>query len=319
MSEHKPPRIDVHHHPVLPSHLGHLGRNSANPAALRNWSVGKSLDDMDQGGIGAAILSVPYPPDTWGGDAGAAAKLAREANEFMAQLARDHRGRFGVFATLPIDHIDDSLAEAAHALDTLGADGIGIMTNIGDKWLGDPHYAPLFGELDRRKAVVFVHPAAPYCCTNLVPDLPDTMIEFATDTARAIARLVFSGSAARYPGIRFIFSHGGGTMPFIAERFLRMPSLNPALKQAVPNGVLDALQRFYYELAQASHRSALAALMPLVPMSQLLFGTDFPFRGAAEHLRLLAEFGWGENEIDAVARDNAARLLPKAGAMRAAI
>ena len=279
MSEPKAaPRVDAHHHPVLPQHLSHMGRNSANPAALRNWSVGKSLEDMEKAEIGTAILSLPYPPETWDTEAGQAARLAREGNEFMAQLARDHRGKFGVFATLPINHVEASLAETSHAFDRLGVTGIGLMTNIGNRWLGDPHYAPLFEELNRRKAVVFVHPAAPFCCTNLVPDLPDTMIEFATDTSRAIARMIFSGSAARYPDIRFIFAHGGGTMPFIAERYIRMPSLSPALKSAVPNGVLHELQRFYYELAQASHRSALAALMPIIPLSQLLFGTDFPFR-----------------------------------------
>ncbi len=306
----RPLRIDVHHHPVVPSHLAHMGRNSANPAALRNWSVGKSLDDMEKGGIGVAVLSLPYPPETWDIDAAGAAKLAREGNEFMARLAADHRGKFGVFASLPINHIEASLAEAQYALDTLRADGIGLMTNIGARWLGDPHYAPLFAELDRRKTVIFVHPAAPFCCTGLVPEIPDTMIEFATDTSRAIARMIFGGAASRYPGIRFIFAHGGGTMPFIAERYIRMPSLNPALARAVPEGVLAALQRFYYELAQASHRSALAALKPIIPVSQLLFGTDFPFRTAAEHLKLLGEFDWSPDELAAIAGGNALRLLP---------
>jgi 6-methylsalicylate decarboxylase len=309
MSETKLPRIDVHHHPVLASHLSYMGRNSANPAAIRNWTLAKSLDDMDKAGIGKAMLSLPYPPEIWATDAVEAAKIAREGNEFMAQLARDHRGRFGVFATLPINHIDNSLAEIDYAFDTLKVDGIGLMTNLGEHWLGDPHYAPLFAVLDKRKAVVFVHPAAPFCCTNLVPDIPDTMIEFATDTTRAIGRLIFSGSAARYPNIRFLFSHGGGTMPFISERFLRMTSLSPKLAEHVPNGALHELQRFYYELAQASHRGAIEALTAIVPKTQPLFGTDFPFRTAVEHLRLLGDCGLSEAEIDAIARDNPARLL----------
>ena len=315
MSDAKLRRIDVHHHPVVPSHLAHIGRNSANPAAIRNWTVAKSLDDMDKAAIAAAVLSLPYPPETWDTSAAEAAKLAREGNEFMAQLARDHQGRFGVFATLPINHIEASLAEADYAFETLRVDGIGLMTNLGTRWLGDPHYAPLFEMLNRRRAVIFVHPAAPFCCTNLVPDLPDTMIEFATDTARAIARMIFSGSAARYPDLRFIFSHGGGTMPFIAERYIRMPSLNPALRAAVPNGVLHELQRFHYELAQASSRSALAALKTIIPATQLLFGTDFPFRTATEHLGLLREFGFSETEIDRIAGTNAAALVPRLAAI----
>jgi predicted TIM-barrel fold metal-dependent hydrolase len=315
MSDTKRKRIDVHHHPVLTSHLTHMGRNSANPGALKNWTVQKSLDDMGAGGIDAAVLSLPYPPEAWVIDGKDAAKLAREGNEFMAQLARDHRGKYGVFATLPINHIDASLKEAEYAFDTLGVDGIGMMTNLGERWLGDPHYAPLFEELNRRKAVVFVHPAAPFCCTNLVPDIPDTMIEFATDTSRAIGRMIFSGAAARFPDIRFIFSHGGGTMPFIAERYIRMPSLSPSLKERVPNGVEHELRKFYYELAQASYRSALAALTPLVPFSQLLFGTDHPFRKASEHMALLREFGFGDAEIDALTRGNPAVLLPRLSAL----
>ncbi len=311
MSEKKLPRIDVHHHPVLTSHLTHMGRNSANPAALKNWTVQKSLDDMGAGGIDIAVLSLPYPPEVWDIDGASAATLAREGNDYMAQLARDHRGQFGVFATLPINHMDACLKEAEYAFDTLGVDGIGLMTNLGERWLGDEHYAPLFEELNRRCATVFVHPAAPFCCTNLVPDIPDTMIEFATDTSRAIARMIFSGSAARYPNVRFIFSHGGGTMPFIAERYIRMPSLSPALKERVPNGVEYELKRFYYELAQGSFRAALAALTTLVPFSQLLFGTDYPFRKASEHMGLLREFGFGDAEIDTLTRNNPAPLLPK--------
>jgi 6-methylsalicylate decarboxylase len=309
MSEQTLPRIDVHHHPVLASHLSYMGRNSANPAAIRNWTLEKSLDDMERAGIGKAMLSVPYPPEIWAENAAEAAKIAREINDFMAQLKRDHPAKFGVFATLPINEIDASLKEVEYAFDTLNVDGISLMTNLGERWLGDPHYAPIFEQLNQRKTVVFVHPAAPFCCTNLVPDIPDTMVEFATDTTRAIARLIFSGSAARYPDIRFVFSHGGGTMPFIAERFLRMTSLSPALKQYVPNGVSHELQRLYYELAQASHRGAIAALTAIVPKTQILFGTDFPFRTAVEHMRLLGECGLSESEIDEFARVNPARLL----------
>ena len=276
MSDEKPPRIDVHHHPVLASHLNYMGRNSANPAAIRNWTLEKSLDDMERAGIGKAMLSLPYPPEIWATDAGEAATIAREGNDFMAQLKRENPGRFGVFATLPVNHIDKSLAEIDYVFETLKVDGIGLMTNLGERWLGDPHYAPIFEVLDKRKTVVFVHPAAPFCCTNLVPDIPDTMVEFATDTTRAIARLIFSGSASRYPNIRFVFSHGGGTMPFIAERFLRMTSLNPALKQYVPNGVSYELQRLYYELAQASHRGAIAGLTAIVPEDAAPLRHRFP-------------------------------------------
>ena len=182
---------------------------------------------MDQGGVATAVLSLPHPVGIWPEDLEQGRRMAREWNEYMAQMARDHPGRFGVFAALPILDIDGSLAEAEYALDTLGADGIGLMTNIGDQWLGDPHYWPLFEELNRRKAVVYTHPQAPTCCSNIIPEINDSVVEYASDTSRAIAKLLFTGAAAKFPEIRFIFSHGGGTMPFIAERFFRAPIGNP--------------------------------------------------------------------------------------------
>jgi 6-methylsalicylate decarboxylase len=133
MSEQTLPRIDVHHHPVLASHLSYMGRNSANPAAIRNWTLEKSLDDMERTGIGKAMLSLPYPPEIWAENATEAAKIAREGNDFMAQIKRDHPGKFGVFATLPINQIDTSLAEIDYVFETLKADGIGLMTNLGER------------------------------------------------------------------------------------------------------------------------------------------------------------------------------------------
>jgi predicted TIM-barrel fold metal-dependent hydrolase len=144
----------------------------------------------------------------------------------------------------------------------------------------------------------------------MLPGLGDAAIEYGTDTTRAIARMMFSGSAARYPRMRMIFSHAGGTMPFLAERLIRTPSLEPALAPSVPNGVLHELRRFYYDTAQTSHRYAMASAREVIPVSQLLFGTDFPYRSAEEHVRGLAGCGFGEPELDAIACGNARRLLP---------
>jgi 6-methylsalicylate decarboxylase len=304
--------IDVHHHPSPPSYLAARDRSNRSSAYKQDeWSVQRSLEDMDRAGVASAILSLPHPVGIWPRDARAAHRLAREWNEYMARLARDHPGRFGVFAALPILDIDASLEEAQYALDVLGAQGIALMTNIGDRWLGDPHYAPLFEELDRRKAVVYTHPVAPLCCHSMLPDLGDAAIEYGTDTTRAIARLMFSGSAARYAGIRFIFSHAGGTMPFLAERLIRAPSLGSReLAGRVPHGVLHELQKFFYDTAQASHPYAMASTRQVVPVSQLLFGTDFPYRTALEHVQGLERCGFSADELRAIGRDNALRLLP---------
>jgi 6-methylsalicylate decarboxylase len=303
-------RIDVHHHPTVPEEYGKV---LDQYAAGRSWTIQRSLDNMEQGGVAVTILSVPVTAGTMPKENHEVArKRARQWNEFMAKLCHDYPGRFGMYAALPIFDIEGSLREAEYALDTLHADGVNLMTNIGERWLGDPHYAPLFEELNRRKAIVYTHPMAPTCCMDLVPGLNDSVIEFATDTARAIARLLFSGSAARYPDIRFIFSHAGGTMPFIVERFTRAILLRKgALKPMVPNGVMHELRKLYYDTAQAAHRGAMFALREVVPVSQIVFGTDFPWRTAEETARGLAQCGFSEAELRAIDCENAQRLMPR--------
>ena len=170
---------------------------------------------------------------------------AARSNEYAAKLVADYPGRFGNFAMLPLTDAEGSLRELTYALDTLKADGIALMTSYGDKWLGDPLFLPVMEELNRRKALVYTHPTAANCCVNLVPTQPPVMIEFGTDTTRTIADIVFSGNARRFPDIRWIFSHAGGTMPFLIERFVRHPLLVPKAKETVPDGTLAELKRFY--------------------------------------------------------------------------
>ena len=234
---------------------------------MKNWTPEKSLQDMDRAGVAVAMLSVTTPGLNFtSGEA--ARKLARECNDYAAKLIADHPGRFGTFAMIPLTDIDGSLHEIAYALDTLKADGIGLMTSYGDKWLGDPLFLPVMEELNRRKALVYTHPTAANCCVNLVRTQQPVMIEFGTDTTRTIADIIFSGNARKFRDIRWIFSHAGGTMPFLIERFVRNPLLDPKAKATVPDGTLAELKRFYYDTAQileqeldvgaVSHHSSLA-------------------------------------------------------------
>src|SRR5690242_8821156 len=177
-----------------------------------------------------------------------------------------------MFASLPLPDVDGSLEEIAYALDTLKADGVGLMTSFEDKWLGDPAFEPVMEELNRRKAIVYTHPTLADCCRAILPVVHRAVVEFQTDTSRAIGSVVFTGTAARFPGIRFIWSHGGGTMPFLYERYLRMPQLHPNVKPNIPNGVEYELKKFHYDVAQVAFPSALAALAKVVPVSQILFG-----------------------------------------------
>jgi predicted TIM-barrel fold metal-dependent hydrolase len=307
----KPSRIDVHHHLSPPAYIAAANANNFGEPPMKTWTIEKSLADMDKAGVASAILSVTTPAVSFiSGDA--ARRLARECNEYAARLTADHPGRFGSFAVIPLTDVDGSLREIAYALDTLKADGIGLMTSYGDKWLGDPVFLPVMEELNRRKALVYTHPTTANCCVNLVKTQQPVMIEFATDTTRTIADIVFSGNALKFRDIRWIFSHAGGTMPFLIERFVRNPMLDPTAKQSVPDGTLAELKRFYYDTAQTSNRSAMSALTAIIPTSQIVFGTDFPYRTSIDHVKGLRDCGlFSEAQLADIERNNALKLLPR--------
>jgi 6-methylsalicylate decarboxylase len=307
----KPFRIDVHHHLSPPTYIAASNTANFGDPLMKTWTPEKSLDDMDKAGVAVAMLSVTTPALNFtSGEQ--ACKLARACNEYGARLVAEHPGRFGSFATIPLADTDGSLAELAYALDTLKADGIALMTSYGDKWLGDPAFLPVMEELNRRKAVVYTHPTAANCCVNLVKTQQPVMIEFGTDTTRTIADIVFSGNAQRFRDIRWIFSHAGGTMPFLIERFVRNPLLDPRAKPTVPEGTLAELRRFYYDTAQTSNKGAMSALTAIIPASQILFGTDYPYRTSIDHVRGLREAGlFSDQQLADIERGNALRLLPR--------
>jgi predicted TIM-barrel fold metal-dependent hydrolase len=303
-------RIDVHHHFLPQFHVDAMmapGRRASGPPA--KWSPASSLEDMDKSGIATAVLSIVQPGVWYGDNVEEARALARELNEYGAQLVRDHPGRFGLFAVIAPPDVQGSLKEIEYALDTLKADGIGLLTSYQDKYLGDPSFGPVYEELNRRKAVVYVHPTTPACCRGLIPGIPPGSIEYATDSTRTIAHLVFSGTAMKFPDIRWIFSHSGGTLPFLTGRFIRLAEERKPAN--LPDGPLPEFRKFYYELAQGNTPGQIAALLKMVSISQVLYGTDYPFRDGAEVNRGIAEWGFAAAEQRAIERENALRLLPR--------
>jgi 6-methylsalicylate decarboxylase len=307
----KPYRIDVHHHLSPPTYIAASIAGNFGEPLMRNWTPEKSLEDMDKAGVAVSMLSVTTPAlNPLSGDA--ARKLARESNEYAAKLRADHPGRFGNFAMIPLTDTEGSLQEIAYAMDTLKADGIGLMTSYGDKWLGDPLFLPVMEELNRRKAIVYTHPTAANCCVNLVRTEPPVMIEFGTDTTRTIADIIFSGNAQKFRDIRWIFSHAGGTMPFLIERFVRHPVLEPKAKPTVPDGTLAELKRFYYDTAQTANKAAMSALSAVIPTSQIVFGTDYPYRTSIDHVKGLRDAGvFTDAQLMDIERGNALKLLPR--------
>jgi predicted TIM-barrel fold metal-dependent hydrolase len=303
-------RIDTHHHFFVPSLVSEMvSRKIAEPPAL-NWTLAKTLDDMDRAGTATSILSVTTPQVSFA-DRDTAKRLARESNEYAAKLGGDHKGRFGSFAMLPMGNTEDALKEIEYALDVLKADGIGLLTSYGDKWLGHPSFAPIMDELNRRKAILYTHPTVANCCRGLIPDTPPTVVEFGTDTTRTIVNVVFSGTAARCPDLRFIFSHAGGSLPFLTERLQKMPVLNKSLEARVPNGVMHELQRFYYDTAWTANGYVLPSLLHLVPKEQVLFGSDYPYRTSEDNIKGLIAYGFSQGDLNIITRGNALRLMPE--------
>jgi predicted TIM-barrel fold metal-dependent hydrolase len=325
-----PRLIDIHRHFISPAFLkvlnaksGHKIDGFTNFFPLGPWatySPAKDIETMDKQGIATSMISTTSP-GTWFGNRDETRGLAREMNEYGAKMMSDYKGRFGLFALLPMPSVDDCLKEIEYALDTLKADGIGLLTSIGPRYLGDPAFAPIFDELNRRKAIVYTHPIDAPCCQDIsLAGVTPTTLEFPTDTTRAILSLISSAPnapapATRYADIRFIFSHGGGTLPAIIGRIgVGGPDdlADNLAKPAAPNSRLFHLRRFYYDTAMSTNPVQIQALKTIAGANQILFGTDYPFGGdAVKHRQGLEKCGLTPDELRGILRDNSARLLPQ--------
>ena len=276
-----PSRIDVHAH-FLPDAYRRAGLAAGitkpdGMPAWPAWDPAGALATMDRLGVASAVLSVSSPGVNFGNDA-AAVSLARAVNEAGAELVALHPARFGLFASLPLPDIDAALAEAGHALDALHADGVVLLTNYRGIYLGDPRFDALFAELDRRHAVVFIHPTGPFCprCAGGL-DYPQPMIEFMFETTRAVTHLVFSGTLDRYPRIQFIVPHAGAAIPVLSDRIAGMiPALGLA-GAPTSDHVSALLRRLYYDLAGYAVPKMLPSLLAVADPGRILYGSDWPF------------------------------------------
>lgn len=289
--------VDVHAH-FMPPELKAAGAIGV----MGDWTLGRHLDAMNEAGVARSILSITTPGVLLSGPAGW--KLTRTCNEYAASLASQERRKLGFFIYTRVDDIDKALAEIAYGFDSLNACGVGLFTSYESQWLGDPRFDPLFEELNRRSAIVQVHPTSGPCCRGLIPNVADTVIEFETDTTRAIASYVYRGAAARYPRVKMIWSHSGGTMPSLIERF-DFADKSPEAHTSSPNGFRATAAKFYYDVAQASNPAATSALRRVVPVDHIVFGTDFPFRTPLEHVRQLEAGGiFSDRELRGIYRGN---------------
>lgn len=295
--------VDVHAH-YYPPALKALG----TPGPMNAWSLQAHLEAMEAAGVARSLLSLTTPGVVAVGDVGR--KLMRESNEYAARICGEQGGRLGFFAYVQPDDPEGALREIEHGLDVLKAQGIGLFTSYGNRWLGDPAFDPVFAELERRRAVVYVHPTGPACCSRMIPAVADTLIEYGTDTTRAIASFVYGGAARRFPNVKMIWSHSGGTMPFLIERF-DGADRGEAARAQVPDGFRATVARFFYDIAQSTNPVATTALRSLVPVDHIVFGTDYPFRTPLEHVEgLEAARVFNRSELDGIYRGNVERHLP---------
>lgn len=273
--------IDVHAHFTPPT----FRTAGLAQGPMAGWSVERQYEEMDKAGVSRALLSITTPGVTVEGEPGA--RLTREANEYGARIAGDSKGRLGLFVYVQhADQADAALKEIAYGLDVLKANGVCLFTSYGGKYLGDAVFDPVFAELNRRKAVVYVHPTFAACCAQVIPTVPATVIEFGTDTTRAITNYVYRGAARRFPEVKLIFSHSGGTMPFLIERY-DVFDKSPQGKTEAPDGFRAEIAKFYFDIAQAANPVATHALRAVIPTTQIVFGTDYPYRTPIEHVQAL--------------------------------
>jgi predicted TIM-barrel fold metal-dependent hydrolase len=304
--------IDVHHHFLPPSYKPYvqswMDRFATGVDAVMAWTPEASLAAMNEAKVERAILSISSPGVHFGDDAAAIA-IAHDCNDYAAALGVEHAGRFGFFAALPMPDVDGAIREAERALKLDGSHGVGLLSNYGGRYLGEPEFRPLFQWLAARNALVYVHPTDAPCCAGLVPELATPLIEFPVDTARTISSLLWAGVFSAFPTIRFIFSHGGGVLPMVAERVIAMGFVNRELGARVPEGAAKALSTLYVDTASVANPAAMAALQQWLPTEQILYGTDFPWGTLASSRAGLARLQLGADTLAAIEHRNAARLL----------
>lgn len=317
-------RIDVHHH-ILPhkivSKFKEMGITEGLGVPLPDWNTKKSLTFMKKNNITAAVTSIGIPGTV---DPVQLRELARSCNEYAASLKREY-SVFASLACLPLPDVAGAVDELKYALDDLELDGVGLFTHYNGTYLGDKEFDPLFKELSQRKAVVFVHPIDPPEQYNTELTMPAALIEAPFETTRAVANLIYTGTTTRYPHIRYILSHGGGTIPYLAWRIALVQYIQENKKPSVvralydfyikkgPHTGLETLKKMYYDTALTSSGPALKALHEFAGPAHIMFGTDYPF---AAHLapyvtKDLENHGFSQKDFDAIYYGNALELFPQ--------
>ncbi len=308
--------IDVHFHLIPQFYRDAVYEAGRGPAIGRypDWSEELALELMDKHGIALAITSIAQPGVGFMSDE-KAADFSRRCNDYAAELIAQHPQRFGCFGLLPMHDMKAAVAEARYCLETLRFHGISLFASYGQKFLGDAAFEPLMEFLHECAAVVHIHPGLHPSSRSLDLPWPGFMIEYPFDTTRAAVNLLFSGALERFPNIRFILSHAGGTLPYLAWRLSVAPMIDKRLKQRSRAEIFARLKTFWYDNALASGPESMGTLLRIADKSRILFGSDWPFCNdavVAEEVKDFTAPGFlAPNTMQMIARENAAKLFPQ--------
>jgi predicted TIM-barrel fold metal-dependent hydrolase len=310
-----PRRIDPHFHLIPPFFAEAVYEAGTGPAVGKfpDWTPQLALEVMDAYGIEVALTSLAQPGVGFG-TAQSAQTLARRCNEYASDLVARWPERFGALATVPLWSVRGALDEIAHALDVLKHDGVSLFASYGEKFLGDAYFDPVLELLNDRGAVVFIHPRLHPSSKSLDLPWPAFMMEYLFDTTRAAVNMVFSGTLARFPRIRFILPHAGGVMPYFAWRLSVSPMIDKRLPQLTRDDVFSGLRQFWYDNALAPGEITFGALDRVADPGRIVFGTDFPFantRVIAEAVKAHEARALSDVQRAAIDRSNALALFPK--------
>jgi predicted TIM-barrel fold metal-dependent hydrolase len=281
------------------------------------WDINKALNYMDDCSIATAMASIS-DPGIYFGDISFTRDLARRMNEFFAELINKYPGRFGFFACLPLPDVDAAIAELNYAMDVLRLDGVGLLTNVDNTYLGDINFDKLFNELNARKTVVYIHPTTIPGWKTARLTLPPFLVDAPHDTTRAVTNLLYSGTLEKYPDITYILAHAGGTVPYLVSRITlgeEHRDFADVVKQIAPKGMIHYLKNLYYDTALSASPHCLRSLQELVDDSHILFGSDYCFAPdyiAASGIKGLEKyFGPQSKTLKAIESGNAMKLFPR--------
>ncbi len=306
-------RIDVHTHMIPPFWADALAAKIGKPMwGTPDWSLDSAVSVMDHLETQWAMISLAAPSVAgWEGDE--RIDMARRVNDFGVGLLKQKPDRLGYLATVPLPDVQGALAEIGRAFDELGTDGVLLLSNYNGTYLGDDSFTPIWDELERRKAVVFIHPSNPQL--EPLPGLPQPILDFPMDTTRTALHMVTSGVLQRCPSVKVILSHAGGFLPYAATRFAVLLHAY-ALKDKSEDELAAQFRKFYFDTA-LSAPDGMPSLMAFADPQRILFGADNPYISLDVQRRFTGELdkydGFAPTQLEAINYLNAEALFPRLG------